>query len=150
MKKKLLLFIISISPFLNITAQEQKKVTLSGSIQSDMLVPEEDKETGAEKTEDFLTNTYADLQLQSEYVDAGARLEYMEHPMPGFEKDFKGWGVPNFWVKGKLGNNELTLGTFYEQFGSGFILRTYEERTLGIDNSLLGGRLLLKPTDGVF
>ncbi|MBQ1646406.1 MAG: hypothetical protein II052_05860 [Prevotella sp.] len=149
MKKKLLLFIISISPFLNITAQEQKKVTLSGSIQSDMLVPEEDKETGAEKTEDFLTNTYADLQLQSEYVDAGARLEYMEHPMPGFEKDFKGWGVPNFWVKGKLGNNELTLGTFYEQFGSGFILRTYEERTLGIDNSLLGGRLLLKPTDGV-
>ena len=149
MKKKLLLFIISISPFLNITAQEQKKVTLSGSIQSDMLVPEEDKETGAEKTEDFLTNTYADLQLQSEYVDAGARLEYMEHPMPGFEKDFKGWGVPNFWVKGKLGNNELTLGTFYEQFGSGFILRTYEERTLGIDNSLLGGRLLLKPTDGI-
>ena len=149
MKKKLLLFIISISPFLNITAQEQKKVTLSGSIQSDMLVPEEDKETGAEKTEDFLTNTYADLQLQSEYVDAGARLEYMEHPMPGFEKDFKGWGVPNIWVKGKLGNNELTLGTFYEQFGSGFILRTYEERTLGIDNSLLGGRLLLKPTDGV-
>ncbi|MBQ5509748.1 MAG: hypothetical protein IIT94_01190 [Prevotella sp.] len=149
MKKKLLLFIISISPFLNITAQEQKKVTLSGSIQSDMLVPEEDKETGAEKTEDFLTNTYADLQLQSEYVDAGARLEYMEHPMPGFEMDFKGWGVPNFWVKGKLGNNELTLGTFYEQFGSGFILRTYEERTLGIDNSLLGGRLLLKPTDGV-
>ena len=148
-KKLLLLFIISISPFLNITAQEQKKVTLSGSIQSDMLVPEEDKETGAEKTEDFLTNTYADLQLQSEYVDAGARLEYMEHPMPGFEKDFKGWGVPNFWVKGKLGNNELTLGTFYEQFGSGFILRTYEERTLGIDNSLLGGRLLLKPTDGV-
>ncbi len=149
MKKKLLLFIISISPFLNITAQEQKKVTLSGSIQSDMLVPEEDKETGAEKTEDFLTNTYADLQLQSEYVDAGARLEYLEHPMPGFEKDFKGWGAPNFWVKGKLGNNELTLGTFYEQFGSGFILRTYEERTLGIDNSLLGGRLLLKPTDGV-
>jgi len=52
-------------------------------------------------------------------------------------------------VKGKLGNNELTLGTFYEQFGSGFILRTYEERSLGIDNSLLGGRLLLKPTDGV-
>ena len=149
MKKKLLIFIISISPFLHITAQEQKKVTLSGSIQSDMLVPQEDKETGAEKTEDFLTNTYVDLQLQSEHVDAGARLEYMEHPMPGFENDFKGWGVPNFWVKGKLGNNELTLGTFYEQFGSGFILRTYEERALGIDNSLLGGRLLLKPTDGV-
>jgi len=125
------------------------QVTLSGSIQSDMLVPESDSETGATKTEDFLTNTYADLQLHSHYVDAGARLEYLEHPLPGFENDFKGWGVPNFWVKGKLSDNELTVGTFYEQFGSGFILRTYEERSLGIDNSLLGGRLLLKPTDGV-
>ena len=125
------------------------QATFSGSVQSDMLIPQTDEKIGAEKKEDFLTNTYADLQLQSRYVDAGARVEYLEHPLPGFENDFKGWGVPNVWVKGKLGNNELTLGTFYEQFGSGFILRTYEERSLGIDNSLLGGRLLLKPTDGV-
>lgn len=69
--------------------------------------------------------------------------------MPGFENDFKGWGVPYFYVKGKLKNVELTLGTFYEQFGSGFILRTYEERSLGIDNSLLGGRLVVKPFKGV-
>lgn len=142
-----LLLILHLSLFTS--AQEQKGVTFSGSIQSDMLAPQNDETTGAVKTEDFLTNTYADLQLQSQHVDAGARLEYLEHPLPGFEEDFKGWGVPNFWVKGRLGNNELTLGTFYEQFGSGFILRTYEERSLGIDNSLLGGRLLLKPTDGV-
>ena len=87
--------------------------------------------------------------MQSKHVDAGARLEYLEHPLPGFENDFKGWGIPNLWVKGKLGNNELTLGTFYEQFGSGFILRTYEERSLGIDNSLLGARLQAKPLKGV-
>ena len=130
-------------------AQEQKGITFSGSIQSDMLIPQDDERTGAVKTEPFLTNTYADLQLMSRFVDGGARLEYLEHPLPGFENDFKGWGVPNFWAKGKLGNNELTLGTFYEQFGSGFILRTYEERSLGIDNSLLGGRLLLKPAAGV-
>ena len=144
----LTLFTLCFSLF-NSEAQEQKGVVLSGSIQSDMLLPENDSETGATKTEDFLTNTYADLQLQSHYVDAGARLEYLEHPLPGFENDFKGWGVPNFWVKGKLDWGELTAGTFYEQFGSGFILRTYEERSLGIDNSLLGGRLLLKPTQGV-
>lgn len=129
-------------------AQEQKGVTLSGSIQSDWLVPQEDAATGAVKTDDVLTNTYVDLQLQSKHVDAGARLEYMEHPLPGYEDDFKGWGVPHFWVKGKLGCAELTAGTFYEQFGSGFILRTYEERSLGIDNSLLGGRLVVKPMKG--
>ena len=134
---------------LTVAAQDQKGITLSGSIQSDVLLPKNDKETGAEKTEDFQTNTYADLLMQSKHVDAGVRMEYMEHPLPGFENDFKGWGVPNFWVKGKLDKIELTAGTFYEQFGSGFILRTYEERSLGIDNSLLGARLVAKPIQGI-
>lgn len=142
------LIIFSLCLSLNVQAQ-QDKVVLTGSIQSDVLLPQSDKAIGAEKKEDVLTNTYADLQLQSRWVDAGARLEYLEHPLPGFENDFEGWGVPNFWVKGKLNRAELTLGTFYEQFGSGFILRTYEERSLGIDNSLLGGRLTLKPVKGV-
>ncbi len=130
-------------------ASAQDKVTLTGSIQSDIMLPQNDSIIGAEKSEDLVTNTYVTLQLNSKYVDAGARLEYLEHPMPGYEGDFKGWGVPHFYVKGRLGMAELTAGTFYEQFGSGFILRTYEERSLGIDNSLLGGRLVLKPTDGV-
>lgn len=128
---------------------QNQKVTFNGSIQSDMLVPQKDESIGAEKTGNFLTNTYADLRLQSKFVDAGVRVEYLDHPLPGFENDFKGWGLPHAYVKGKLNWAELTAGTFYEQFGSGFILRTYEERSLGIDNSLLGGRLVLKPLRGV-
>ena len=73
----------------------------------------------------------------------------MDHPLPGFEKDFQGWGVPHIYVTGRLKHAELTLGDYYEQFGSGFILRTYEERSLGIDNSLRGARLTLKPVKGV-
>ena len=65
---------------------KDKGVSLSGSIQSEMLVPRWDEATGAEKTGDFLTNTYADLLLQSKYVDAGARLEFLQYPLPGFEK----------------------------------------------------------------
>lgn len=123
------------------------KVTVSGSVQSDMLVPTGKQADGS--NEDFRTNTYADVNLQSKYVDAGVRFEYLEHPLPGFENDFKGWGVPYFYIKGKLKNAELTLGNFYDQFGSGFIFRTYEERSLGIDNSLLGGRLVVKPFKGM-
>ena len=135
--------------FLSASAWERKGVSLSGSIQSDMLVPRHDSGTGAEKTGSFLNNTYADLLLQSKYLDAGVRLEFLEYPLPGYEKDFEGWGVPHFWMKGKFGKVELTAGTFYEQFGSGFILRTYEERSLGIDNSLLGGRVVVKPFTGL-
>ena len=140
-----LFFMVAFCSMPAAVAQSQQTMSLTGSIQSDILFPENDERTGAVKTEDLLTNTYADLMFQSSYVDAGVRMEYLEHPLPGFEKDFEGWGVPHFWVKGRLGCAELSAGTFYEQFGSGLILRTYEERSLGIDNSLLGGRLVLKP-----
>lgn len=132
-------------------AQEQPdKPRLSGSIQSDILLPEKDKTTGASADDGhFLTNTYLDLKATSRYVEAGARLEYLKHPLPGFENDIKGWGLPHFYVKGRYKNAELTLGSFYEQFGAGFILRTYEERSLGIDNSLQGARLHYRPWDGV-
>ncbi|WP_103002794.1 DUF6029 family protein [Hoylesella timonensis] len=132
-------------------AQEQSdKLRLSGSLQSDILFPEIDKTTGASADDGhFLTNTYLDLKATSRYIEAGARVEYLKHPLPGFENDIKGWGLPHFYVKGRYKNAELTLGSFYEQFGSGFIFRTYEERSLGIDNSLQGARLSYRPWDGV-
>ena len=137
---------------LSAQAQEDNGITLSGSIQSDMLVfPEDDAKIGTQydSNKDFLTNTYAELHLQSKYVSAGARLEYMENPLPGFENDFAGWGVPHMYIKGSFKGAELTLGDFYDQFGSGLIFRTYEERALGIDNSLRGARLALRPFKGV-
>ena len=132
-----------------LTAQGQQDVTVSGSVQSDMLLSTQNEENKQNESGDFMTNTYLDVLLQSRHIDAGARMEYMEHPLPGFENDFKGWGLPHFWVKGQFDKVELTAGTFYEQFGSGFILRSYEERSLGIDNSLLGGRLVIKPMNGI-
>jgi len=135
---------------LGAVAQEEEDVaTVSGSVQSDMLFPQSDNQIGATKDGDFNTNTYVDVLVQSRHVDGGARFEYLSHPLPGYENDFKGMGMPHFWLKGKLGEHELTVGTFYEQFGSGFILRTYEERSLGIDNSLLGGRVVVKPFKGI-
>ncbi len=129
---------------------ESNPVTLHGSIQSDIVVPENDSKIGTEPTsDDVLTNTYLDLNLTSEHVDAGVRLEYLEHPLQGFEPDFKGWGVPHIYVKAKASGLEVTMGDYYEQFGSGLILRTYEERSLGIDNSLRGMRIKLDAIKGL-
>lgn len=148
------IFCLLLMPALSLTAMaqetEEKKITVSGSIQSDILIPQDDEAIGTEKVNEWaLTNTFADVNVMSEHIDAGARFEFLKHPLPGFEKDYKGWGVPYFYLKTHFKNWDLTLGNFYEQFGSGFILRTYEERTLGIDNSLLGGRLTIKPLPGV-
>ena len=66
--KRLTLILLSFCSILSTHAQ-QKGVSLSGSVQSDMLLPQSDEKIGAEKKEDFVTNTYADLQLQSQYVE---------------------------------------------------------------------------------
>ena len=134
------------------------KMKLSGSVQSDWLVAENDEAIGANKDDyrgTLLGNTYINLNFDSKYVTAGVRFETMEKPLPGYEnladtKPFFGTGVPYFQVTAS--NHkwiEATAGTFYEQFGSGFVFRAYEERTIGIDNSILGGRLVLTPYKGI-
>ena len=120
-----------------------KGVAIHGSVQSDILFPEDDPKIGTEPTsDDVLTNTYGDISVISKYVDGGLRFEYLEHPLPGYNQPgFKGWGISHIYAKGKYKGFELTAGDFYDQFGSGFILRTYEKRALGIDSSIRGGRL---------
>lgn len=151
MKRYILTGLLAATAFMPLCAQEPSdRLRLSGSIQSDILLPEKDDKTGAETSDGrFLTNTYLDLKATSRYVEAGARLEYLKHPLPGYENDFKGWGIPYAYLKGRYKNAELTLGSFYEQFGSGFILRSYEDRSLGVDNSLQGVRLSYRPGAGV-
>ena len=156
MKTRLFFSVAATLATASMQAQENNdddKFVVSGSIQSDVIIPQEDKKIGTDKYNEWaLTNTYADIAARSNHFDAGLRFEFTKHPMPGYaetEPGFKGWGVPNFYLKTHFDNWDLTLGTFYEQFGSGFILRTYEERSLGIDNSLLGGRLVLRPAKGV-
>ena len=148
--KRLNLRYLALSALLSAALPAVAQVTVSGSVHSDVLFPQDDEKIGTEHYDDkVLTNTYLDLKLGSKNVEAGARFEFLKYPMPGYEPDFKGWGVPHFYVKGHIDNLDITLGDYYEQFGSGFILRTYEERSLGIDNALRGVRLNFRPVDGV-
>lgn len=126
-------------------------VAVHGSVQADIVFPEIDEEIDAvgPYSHKMLFNTYADVNLASQYVDAGLRAEFMKWPIPGYEDDFAGWGLSNFYVKGKYKGFDLTAGDFYEQFGSGFILRTYENRALGIDNAIRGGRLNINAVKGL-
>ena len=132
-----------------VNAQENK-VAVHGSIQSDILIPQEDHKIGTGTYNDWgLTNTYAEVGLTSKHIEAGVRAEYLEHPLPGFDDPrFNGWGVSNIYVKAQGNGFDVTVGDFYDQFGSGFVFRTYEERSLGIDNSIRGARLNVSAVKG--
>lgn len=50
-------------------------------------------------------------------------------------------GLGNFYIKKRFKELSFTAGYMYGQIGSGMIYRAYEERPLGIDNALVGGRV---------
>ena len=69
---------------------------------------------------------------------------YYEDTVIGAQK------VPESMRMNAFANINYTRGNFYEQFGSGLIFRSYEERGLGVDNAMDGIRLRYKPTKGVY
>ena len=104
----------------------------------------------AEADEKVRANTYLTLLYTNGGFSAGLRYEFYLYPLVDFEKiGYKGQGLTNFFGEYKNDFLEVTAGTFYEQFGSGLALRAYEERELGIDNSLLGVKVHAMPYKGI-
>lgn len=129
------------------------KVRASGSIQTEFQIPYDIKGRFTEPYDGckkVLNNTYFDFTVSAPYISVGARFEWAKWPLPGYSKDFDGWGVPYIWATGQYKWFQITAGDFYEQFGSGLILRTYQERSLGVDNAIRGGRIKLNPTEGLY
>ena len=108
-----------------------------GSLRTDALVPQYDERIGTDRVDNrVLSNSYLDLRLAfRRRYEAGLRAEYMKQPY--------------FYATARFDRAEITLGSYYEQFGSGLVLRTYEEPSLGIDNHLRGLRLTARPFEGV-
>ena len=67
----------------------------------------------------------------------------------GFDARYKGAGIANYFASYQSELLGVTAGNFYEQFGSGMILRAYEDRYLGLDNSIRGLNVTLRPFKGV-
>lgn len=138
-------------PYSNPKPNWWSKVRATGSIQTEFMVPMKDEAINTEKYEKpILNNTYFDFTVNAPYISAGARFQWTKYPLPGYEPAFAGWGVPYFWATGRYKCFQLTAGDFYEQFGSGLIMRTYQDRSLGVDGAIRGGRLKLNPADGVY
>lgn len=141
---------IALGSVLQLPAQGFKRLfedgSFSGQVQTDFQYCLKDSaDDRSEYVNKFLNNTYIDGNYTSRILDIGARFEMFENPLPGFGKEFKGWGVPHLHLTLNLGKVTLTGGDIYEQFGSGLVLRTYQERSLGIDNALRGGRITYSP-----
>ena len=131
---------------------ESNEGTVTGNVQMLWQSYSEDPVIGAivppEKTG---FNAYGNLIYTQGGFSAGMRYESYLSAVLGFPGRFKGSGIGYRYARyaDPTGKVDFTIGNFYEQFGSGIVLRSYEERALGIDNALDGIRLILRPTNGL-
>ncbi|MDY0101743.1 MAG: DUF6029 family protein [Lentimicrobium sp.] len=123
---------------------------VSGNFQLDAQVYQEDSAIGAyEVKEKMRLNSFANLLYSNGNFNAGMRFETYLNPLQGYDPRYKGSGVPYWFGSWRNDQFEITVGNFYEQFGSGMVLRSYEERNLGYDNAFKGAKVKFSPTQGV-
>lgn len=123
---------------------------VTGNIQLDGQISHADSVIGAaDVPEKLLMNARADILYTNGNFSAGLRFEAYQNPMLGFNSKYQGQGIANYFAAYNGDKLSVTVGNFYEQFGSGMILRAYEDRYLGVDNSLLGLNVALRPFEGV-
>jgi hypothetical protein len=123
---------------------------VSGNIESTFQYLNEDTLIGAQQpAEKTVLNSYALVNYTFKGFKAGARFEsYLPHVL-GYPDRFSGTGIGYRYVGYSHEKVEFTAGTFYEQFGSGMIFRSYEQRQLGIDNAMDGLNVKFTPTPGL-
>ena len=96
-------------------------------------------------------NAFANVLYNQGNFSAGVRYESYLNAVIGFPGRFNGSGVGYRFARYNDPERgvDVTVGNFYDQFGSGLVFRSYEERNLGIDNAMDGFRLIFKPIEGV-
>ena len=132
-------------------AQESNPGQIGGNVEITAQYYNEDTLIGAQDVpEQALMNAYANLIYNKGDFEAGVRYESYTNPLLGFDPGWEGQGVFYRYAKYTVDELEITAGTYYEQFGSGMILRTYEAPTLGWDNALDGFRVKYNPAPGIY
>ena len=135
--KKLLLCLLLLPVSWGIRAQE---AVFSGSLESNSLL-----EAGS-----FYSNNYLKLDYSKGRFSAGIQAEYYPSPLPGYDLNLKGVGLPGKYMAWQDTQWSITVGDYYDQFGTGIVFRSWEDRNLGWNNSLGGGRLTFHTLDDVF
>jgi hypothetical protein len=96
------------------------------------------------------SNNYLLVNYAIGKFTAGIQAEaYEEKALLNYNPGYEGVDVGIWFADYKSDKIQLTGGYFYEQFGSGTILRAWEDRALGINTALRGGRAIWSPTDDV-
>lgn len=117
-------------------ASAQKAGRLTGGLESNSVFYADGK---------FRSNDYLKLDYVNGRFSAGIQAEcYLPEPLLGYDLNLKGIGLPEKYIAWTDALWSVTVGDCYDQFGTGVILRSWEDRNLGWNNSIGGGRVTFR------
>lgn len=123
----------------------QNKGRLTGGLESNSIYYVKDSELNSENSvypdDHFGSNNYLKLDYTQGKFSAGVQLEGYLPALQGYDIGIYGdkkayLGMK--YVSWKDDNFSFRAGDIFEQFGSGMVFRSFEDRTLGINNSIEG------------
>lgn len=151
MKKNITLLLVLVSTVFYAQDQDQKKDygRVFGGFESNSQWYLNDQELHITHPEDPIrSNNYLFLNYNYKKWTVGVQGEaYEPNALLNYNPEYKGTNLSTYFLQYKSDKIDITAGYFYEQFGSGLILRSWEDRALGINNALRGGRIIFKPLD---
>ena len=133
------------------TVEENGYGKIYGGFESNAQWYLNDKARGLKHPDDPIrSNNYLLVNYQYSGFTAGVQVEsYEPNALLNYNPGFKGTDLGTYYAAYKSKKFEITAGHFYEQFGSGMLLRAWEDRALGINTALRGGRIIFRPSDNV-
>lgn len=149
MKNYIVGVLLCLAVHLEAQEQEKEKGLFFGGLESIGTWYLNDKGLEVRHPEDPVrSNTYLLLNYKYRGFSAGLQAEsYEEQHLLNYNPRYENTNVATWFAQYQNEKVQLTAGYFYEQFGSGLLYRSWEDRALGINNALRGGRIVYSPTD---
>ena len=149
--RKTILAVLTIAFAVSVSAEEKGKKDwgyVTGSLESNNNVYVEDIANNFYPSQQpqlkdgniFATNNYLKVDYYKDRLSAGMQMEGYFPSLVGFPVAENRMSLSNLYVSWKDKSYSVTAGSFYEQFGSGLLFRSWEDRMLGLNNSMLGAR----------
>ncbi|MEO7394810.1 MAG: DUF6029 family protein, partial [Chitinophagaceae bacterium] len=91
------------------------------------------------------SNNFLKLDYNYKKFTAGLQFEGYLPSIAGYPYSINESKIINRYIKYGADKFSIQVGDFYEQFGSGLVFRSWENRQIGINNALEGVNILVKP-----
>ena len=140
--------------FISLISNSQVLDNLSIGLESNTVWYNDDNETGdffdtANNDSDNHIRSNSYLKIDYNFLESLTVSVQMESYEPfallNYSKNYEGTNLGTYSLNYRDSKLNITAGHFYSQFGSGLILRNWEDRQLGINNALQGGKIVYDP-----